>query len=255
LPAGRPARQWVAHEVAAHVGGDQHAGQCDVVRRRARRAGRRGVRRTTGVSSTDLTEHEHDDGWLWATYRSGCCTPPATHRAASASLWTASWSPATRCSCRAAGVPTFPGGDPDALYTSLQQLAALTGDPVVHPGHQYSPEPKGAAVRGAPVQHGLPGPLTGAVPLDVRLSPARRASRIPPPSRSIPHAGPYPPSPARTARVASAQRVGRLCERDAGCVSGRRGRWAVRPGGGLLRPVRSGGWGVAWSAIQRRASG
>jgi len=42
------------------------------------------------------------------------------------------------------GRTDFPGGDPDALYASLQQLAALTGDPIVHPGHQYSPEPKAA---------------------------------------------------------------------------------------------------------------
>ena len=42
-----------------------------------------------------------------ATSTSNCCTPPATHRAASASCSMDGLSQATRCSSRAAGAPTF----------------------------------------------------------------------------------------------------------------------------------------------------
>lgn len=39
------------------------------------------------------------------------------------------------------GRTDFPGGDVDAMFGSLQQLAALPGDPTVFPGHWYSAEP------------------------------------------------------------------------------------------------------------------
>jgi glyoxylase-like metal-dependent hydrolase (beta-lactamase superfamily II) len=39
------------------------------------------------------------------------------------------------------GRTDFPGGDVDEMFRSLQQLAKLSGDPVVFPGHWYSTEP------------------------------------------------------------------------------------------------------------------
>ena len=42
------------------------------------------------------------------------------------------------------GRTDFPGGDVDEMYRSLQQLAALSGDPTVFPGHWYSIEPSAA---------------------------------------------------------------------------------------------------------------
>ena len=39
------------------------------------------------------------------------------------------------------GRTDFPGGDVDEMFRSLQQLAALEGDPTVFPGHWYSAEP------------------------------------------------------------------------------------------------------------------
>jgi glyoxylase-like metal-dependent hydrolase (beta-lactamase superfamily II) len=35
----------------------------------------------------------------------------------------------------------FPGGDVDEMFRSLQQLANLSGDPTVFPGHWHSEEP------------------------------------------------------------------------------------------------------------------
>ena len=39
------------------------------------------------------------------------------------------------------GRTDFPGGDADEMFRSLQQLAALSGNPTVFPGHWYSAEP------------------------------------------------------------------------------------------------------------------
>lgn len=42
------------------------------------------------------------------------------------------------------GRTDFPGGDSDAMFRSLRNLAELSGDPVVYPGHWYSQEPSAA---------------------------------------------------------------------------------------------------------------
>ena len=39
------------------------------------------------------------------------------------------------------GRTDFPGGDVDEMFRRLQQLAKLSGDPTVYPGHWYSTEP------------------------------------------------------------------------------------------------------------------
>ncbi|WP_214365961.1 MBL fold metallo-hydrolase [Pseudonocardia sp. H11422] len=102
------------------------------------------VRRSTGISVTDLTEHDHDD-----VVQVGAVPIRLLH--------TPGHTPGSQCFLvdgrlvagdtlflQGCGRTDFPGGDPDAMYDSLQRLAALTGDPVVHPGHQYSAEPSAA---------------------------------------------------------------------------------------------------------------
>ncbi|BBY98712.1 MBL fold metallo-hydrolase [Mycolicibacterium fallax] len=42
------------------------------------------------------------------------------------------------------GRTDFPGGNVDDMFASLQQLARLSGDPTVFPGHWYSEEPSAA---------------------------------------------------------------------------------------------------------------
>lgn len=102
------------------------------------------VRRVTGVSAKDLVEHDHDD-----TVEVGAVKIRLLH--------TPGHTPGSQCFLvdnrlvagdtlflDGCGRTDFPGGDPSAMYESLQHLAALPGDPVVYPGHFYSP-PRGSA--------------------------------------------------------------------------------------------------------------
>lgn len=99
------------------------------------------VRRVTGVSATELTGHDHDD-----VLDVGAITIRLLH--------TPGHTPGSQCFLvdnrliagdtlflEGCGRTDFPGGDADAMYRSLQQLADLPGDPVVYPGHQYSTAP------------------------------------------------------------------------------------------------------------------
>jgi len=41
----------------------------------------------------------------------------------------------------------FPGGDPEAMFSSLRRLAALPGETVVYPGHNYADRPTSTIAR------------------------------------------------------------------------------------------------------------
>lgn len=99
------------------------------------------VHRVTGVSTTDITGHDHDD-----VLEVGAIPIRLLH--------TPGHTPGSQCFLvdnrliagdtlflEGCGRTDFPGGDADAMYRSLQQLADLPGDPVVYPGHQYSTAP------------------------------------------------------------------------------------------------------------------
>ena len=102
------------------------------------------VRRTTGVSSTDLVSHDHDE-----VLEIGAVPIRLLH--------TPGHTPGSQCFLlqdrlvagdtlflEGCGRTDFPGGDSEAMYNSLQALAGLSGDPVVYPGHMYSAEPSAA---------------------------------------------------------------------------------------------------------------
>jgi len=97
------------------------------------------VRRVTGVSETDLVPHAHDD-----TVDVGAIPIRLLH--------TPGHTPGSQCFLVAdrlvagdtlfldgCGRTDFPGGSPEDMYDSLQRLAALPDNPVVYPGHFYSP--------------------------------------------------------------------------------------------------------------------
>ncbi|NIH88072.1 MBL fold metallo-hydrolase [Amycolatopsis granulosa] len=99
------------------------------------------VQRVTGVSATDLTGHDHDD-----VVEVGAIAIRLLH--------TPGHTPGSQCFLvgdrlvagdtlflEGCGRTDFPGGDAEAMYHSLRWLAGLAGDPVVYPGHQYSPAP------------------------------------------------------------------------------------------------------------------
>ncbi|HEY2098067.1 MAG: hypothetical protein QOI50_1468 [Pseudonocardiales bacterium] len=100
------------------------------------------VRRTTGVSAADLTEHEHDDEVLVGDVPIRLLHTPGHTPGSQCFLVDGKLVAGDTLFLQGCGRTDFPGGDPDAMYTSLRQLAELTGDPIVHPGHQYSAEPK-----------------------------------------------------------------------------------------------------------------
>lgn len=103
------------------------------------------VSRVTGIGMADLTAHDHGD-----TVSVGDIDIELLH--------TPGHTPGSQCFLLGDGTQRrlvagdtlfldgcgrtdFPGGDSDAMYRSLHQLAALPGDPTVFPGHWYSTDP------------------------------------------------------------------------------------------------------------------
>ena len=99
------------------------------------------VKRSTGVSDSDLVLHESGD-----TVSVGAIDITMLH--------TPGHTPGSQCflvdGCLVAGDTLFlegcgrtdlPGADPDQMYVSLtQRLAKVPDDTVLYPGHMYSPE-------------------------------------------------------------------------------------------------------------------
>ncbi|AKK26176.1 MBL fold metallo-hydrolase [Mycobacterium sp. EPa45] len=99
------------------------------------------VSRVTGIPMSGLIAHEHGD-----TVSVGAIDIELLH--------TPGHTPGSQCFLLdgrlvagdtlfldGCGRTDFPGGDVDEMFRSLQQLASLSGDPTVFPGHWYSIEP------------------------------------------------------------------------------------------------------------------
>ena len=99
------------------------------------------VSQVTGIPMSDLTPHQHGD-----RVEVGAVDIELLH--------TPGHTPGSQCFLRdgrlvagdtlfleGCGRTDFPGGDVDAIFRSLQALAALPGNPTVFPGHWYSTEP------------------------------------------------------------------------------------------------------------------
>jgi glyoxylase-like metal-dependent hydrolase (beta-lactamase superfamily II) len=99
------------------------------------------VRRTTGVSAADLVPHDSGD-----TVEVGAVAIELLH--------TPGHTPGSQCFLvdkklvagdtlflEGCGRTDLPGSDVEAMYGSLQRLAALPDDTVVFPGHRYSAQP------------------------------------------------------------------------------------------------------------------
>jgi len=102
------------------------------------------VRRSTGVSATDLTEHDHDDELRVGAVPIRLLHTPGHTPGSQCFLLDGKLVAGDTLFLQGCGRTDFPGGDSDAMYHSLRALAELTGDPLVHPGHLYSEKPMAA---------------------------------------------------------------------------------------------------------------
>ncbi|QWF76766.1 MBL fold metallo-hydrolase [Amycolatopsis sp. CA-230715] len=102
------------------------------------------VRRVTGVSGTDLVAHDHDDLLEVGAIGIRLLHTPGHTPGSQCFLVDGNLVAGDTLFLDGCGRTDFPGGDPEAMYRSLQWLAGLDGDPVVYPGHQYSAAPSAA---------------------------------------------------------------------------------------------------------------
>lgn len=105
------------------------------------------VRRTTGVSAADLVAHDHDERLDVGAIGIRLLHTPGHTPGSQCFLVDGRLVAGDTLFLEGCGRTDFPGGDADAMYTSLQWLAGLPGDPVVYPGHMYSAEPSAALSR------------------------------------------------------------------------------------------------------------
>jgi glyoxylase-like metal-dependent hydrolase (beta-lactamase superfamily II) len=96
------------------------------------------VRRVTGVSPADLVTHDHDDVVTVGAVPVRLLHTPGHTPGSQCFLVDGRLVAGDTLFLQGCGRTDFPGGDPDAMYESLHQLAALPDDPVVYPGHLYS---------------------------------------------------------------------------------------------------------------------
>lgn len=138
------------HHHPDHVGGEMMgynlAGLAELLAREpvpvhVNRAEAEWVRRATGVSATDLTSHDHDDVVHVGEIPIKLLHTPGHTPGSQCFLLEGALVAGDTLFLEGCGRTDFPGGDAEALYHSLHALADLPGDPVVYPGHQYSPEP------------------------------------------------------------------------------------------------------------------
>jgi glyoxylase-like metal-dependent hydrolase (beta-lactamase superfamily II) len=141
----------VTHHHPDHVGGDMFGHQLSGLTQllgenpvpvHVNRDEAEWVRRSTGVSATDLTSHDNDDEVQVGDIPIRLMHTPGHTPGSQCFLVDGKLVAGDTLFLQGCGRTDFPGGDPDALYTSLSRLAELTGDPVVHPGHLYSEKPK-----------------------------------------------------------------------------------------------------------------
>jgi glyoxylase-like metal-dependent hydrolase (beta-lactamase superfamily II) len=140
----------VTHHHPDHVGGDLFGhslpGLIELLGRQpvpvhVNRNEAQWVRRSTGVSAGDLTEHDHDDELRVGAVPIRLLHTPGHTPGSQCFLLDGKLVAGDTLFLQGCGRTDFPGGDPDAMYHSLRALAELTGDPLVHPGHLYSEKP------------------------------------------------------------------------------------------------------------------
>lgn len=99
------------------------------------------VSRVTGIARSDLTPHEHGDKINIGDIEIELLHTPGHTPGSQCFLLDGRLVAGDTLFLEGCGRTDFPGGDVDEMFRSLQQLAQLSGDPTVYPGHWYSTEP------------------------------------------------------------------------------------------------------------------
>jgi glyoxylase-like metal-dependent hydrolase (beta-lactamase superfamily II) len=99
------------------------------------------VSRITGIPMSDLTRHEHGDKVSVGQIDIELLHTPGHTPGSQCFLLDGRLIAGDTLFLEGCGRTDFPGGDSDEIFRSLQQLAHLSGDPTVFPGHWYSAEP------------------------------------------------------------------------------------------------------------------
>ena len=98
------------------------------------------VSRITGIPVSDLTSHEHGDKVSVGDIDIELLHTPGHTPGSQCFLVDGRLVAGDTLFLDGCGRTDFPGGDVDEMFRSLQQLAKLSGDPTVFPGHGYSVE-------------------------------------------------------------------------------------------------------------------
>jgi glyoxylase-like metal-dependent hydrolase (beta-lactamase superfamily II) len=99
------------------------------------------VSRVTGIPMSDLTPHEHGDKVAVGAIDIELLHTPGHTPGSQCFLLDGRLVAGDTLFLDGCGRTDFPGGDVDEMFRSLHQLANLSGDPMVFPGHWYSAEP------------------------------------------------------------------------------------------------------------------
>ncbi|MGY4712376.1 MBL fold metallo-hydrolase [Mycolicibacterium sp. CBM1] len=99
------------------------------------------VSRVTDIPMSDLTAHEHGDKVAVGSIEIELLHTPGHTPGSQCFLLDGRLVAGDTLFLDGCGRTDFPGGDVDEMFRSLQQLAALSGDPTVFPGHWYSIQP------------------------------------------------------------------------------------------------------------------
>lgn len=99
------------------------------------------VSRITDIPMSDLTSHQHGDKVAVGDIEIELLHTPGHTPGSQCFLLDGRLIAGDTLFLEGCGRTDFPGGNVDEMFGSLQQLAALPGDPTVFPGHWYSAEP------------------------------------------------------------------------------------------------------------------
>ncbi|MBB3747596.1 glyoxylase-like metal-dependent hydrolase (beta-lactamase superfamily II) [Mycolicibacterium sp. BK634] len=102
------------------------------------------VSRVTGIPMSSLSTHEHGDKVDVGAIEIELLHTPGHTPGSQCFLLDGRLVAGDTLFLDGCGRTDFPGGDVDEMFRSLQQLAALSNDPTVFPGHWYSIEPSAA---------------------------------------------------------------------------------------------------------------